>query len=290
MCLYPLSFIDFILGKWCTSLSNEEFVLIDQVNPRFISFGTLKSLQMLCTADHLFLDGTFKSCPAPFCQLYTIHIRSLVLRSTTPVLYSLLPNKTRLTYISFFNEVRNVAIMNDLILNPKFITIDFEQGAINALKHVFPNVTIKGCNFHYNQCLFKKLQELGLHQAYYASPDDDLKSVKALYQRTIALAFIPTWNIDDLWCQVMNSFDHVPRSQEFFDYCTDTWIDNDSRFSRNLRNYYGFDGARTNNGLEGRHHRLNTNLSTSNPNLYVLIDELKNDYAFNVASMKQIER
>ena len=126
MCLHSLSLIDFILGKWRTSLSNEEFVLIDQVNARFISFGTLESLRMLCTADHLFLDGTFKSCPTPFCQLYTIHIRSSVLRSTIPVLYSLLPNKTKLTYISFFNEVRNVAIKNDLILNPKFITIGFE--------------------------------------------------------------------------------------------------------------------------------------------------------------------
>ena len=232
-------------------MNHEEFFLIDQVNPRFISVGTLESLRMLCTADHLFLDGTFKSYPAPFCQLYTIHIRSSVLRSAIPVLYSLLPNKTKLTYISFFNEVRNVAIKNNLILNPKFITIDFEQGTINALKHVFSNVTIKGCNFRYNQCLFKKLQELGLQQAYYASSDDDSKSVKALYQRTTALAFMPTCIIDDLWCQVMNSFDHLPRLQEFFDYCTDTWIDNNGMFPRNLWNYYGFDGARTNNGLEG---------------------------------------
>ena len=216
---------------------------------------------MLCTADHLFLDGTFKSCPAPFCQLYTIHIRSSVLRSTIHVLYSLLPNKTKLTYTSFFNEVRNAAIKNDLILNPKFITIDFEQSAINALKHVFPNVTIKGCNFHYNQCLFRKLQELGLQQTYYASSDEDSKSVKTLYQRTRALAFMPTWNIDDLWCQVMDSFDYIPRSQEFFDYCTDTWIDNDDIFPRNLWNYYGFDDARTNNSLEGWHHCLNKNLS-----------------------------
>ena len=109
--------------------------------------------------------------------------------------------------------------------------------------------------------MFKKLQELGLQQAYYASSNDDSKSVKALYQRTTALAFMPTWNINDLWCQVMDSFDHIPRSQEFFDYCTDTWIDNDGMFPRNLWNYCGFDGARSNNGLEGWHHRLNTNLS-----------------------------
>ena len=58
--------------------------------------------------------------------------------------------------------------------------------------------------------MFKKLQELGLQQAYYASSDDESKSVKALYQRTTTLAFMPTWNIDDLWCQVMDSFDHIP--------------------------------------------------------------------------------
>ena len=101
---------------------------------------------------------------------------------------------------------------------------------------------------------------------------------------------MPKWNTNDLWCQVMDSFDHIPRSQEFLDYCTDTWIDNDGMFPRNFWNYYGFDGARTNNGLEGWHHRLNTNLNTLDPNLYVVIDELKKDYTFTVASMKQIER
>ena len=41
---------------------------------------------------------------------------------------------------------------------------------------------------------------LGLKQAYYALLDDDSISVKALCQRTSALAVIPKWNMNDLWC------------------------------------------------------------------------------------------
>ena len=81
------------------------------------------------------------------------------------------------------------------MLNPRFITIDFQQSAIIALKHLFLKVTIKGCNFHYNQRLFIKLQELDLQQAYCTLSDDDSTSVKALYQRTPPLAFMSTWNI-----------------------------------------------------------------------------------------------
>ena len=35
--------------------------------------------------------------------------------------------------------------MNNISLNPKLITIDFEQAAILTVKLIFPNVIIKGC-------------------------------------------------------------------------------------------------------------------------------------------------
>ena len=41
--------------------------------------------------------------------------------------------------------------MNNVSLNPKFITIDFEQDVILAVKIIFPNAIIKGCNFHFNK-------------------------------------------------------------------------------------------------------------------------------------------
>ena len=38
----------------------------------FVIFTTKLNLQTLCSDDTLLMDGTFKSCPKPFCQLYMI--------------------------------------------------------------------------------------------------------------------------------------------------------------------------------------------------------------------------
>ncbi|CAF0843312.1 unnamed protein product [Didymodactylos carnosus] len=86
-----------IEGIWRKTLSGEPFVLLDSIHP---IFGTTESLQQLSTCDntHLFMDGTFKSCPRPFYQLYTIH--SINDDLSTPKLYTLLPDKKGSTYIS----------------------------------------------------------------------------------------------------------------------------------------------------------------------------------------------
>jgi hypothetical protein len=34
---------------------------------------------------------------------------------------------------------------------------------------------------------------------------------------------------------------------------------------------------------------LNSNIGTTNPNLYVAIEELKKDYAFNMSTLKQLQ-
>lgn len=104
-----------------------------------------------------------------------------------------------------------------------------------------------------------------------------------------ALAFMPISEVDGLWCGIMDKFDQIPQSQLFVDYFTDTWIDRGCLFPRQLWNYYNFNGPRTNNGMEGWHHRLNTTIGTASPNVYIVITGLKYGYAFNMATMKQLE-
>ena len=99
-----------------------------------------------------------KPCSSLFAQLYIVHNYSSILNGTIPVLYSLLPTKTKEICTTLFNESRCTIGTHDLVLNPKVITIDFEQGALNALKNLFLSTSIKGCNFHFNQCLFKRIQ------------------------------------------------------------------------------------------------------------------------------------
>ena len=170
----------------------------------------------------MFVDGTLKSSPSPFTQLYSIYTISSVLNNTLPVLYALLPNKSKATYIAFFNDLRNICVQHDLILDPRVITVDFEQSCLKSLQNVFPGCEVKGCNFHFKKCIFRKIIDLGWQQQYYESSIDDPYSIAALYQKTCALAFVPVSNINQLWCAIIYDFDRVPGAHQFFDYVTDT--------------------------------------------------------------------
>ena len=86
---------------------------------------------------------------------------------------------------------------------------------------------------------------------------------------------MPMFEINDLSCGIMDKFDHILHVQQFFYYFTDTWMDEGCLFPRALWNYYSFDGSRTTNGLEGWYCRLNSNIGTTHPNLYVAIEEFK---------------
>ena len=77
-------------------MDNKDFILVDHLNPRFLTFSTQQLIHDLCASAHIFLDGTFKSNPEPFAELYMVHIQSSTLHNTVPVLYSLLPNKTKI--------------------------------------------------------------------------------------------------------------------------------------------------------------------------------------------------
>ncbi|CAK9291892.1 unnamed protein product [Gordionus sp. m RMFG-2023] len=43
---------------------------------------------------------------------------------------------------------------------------DYEAATISAHRFVFPNMSIKGCFFHYSQALWRKCQALGLDTGY----------------------------------------------------------------------------------------------------------------------------
>jgi hypothetical protein len=51
-------------------------------------------------------------------------------------------------------------------LDPKSIQIDFEQVFISAIKDIFPNAKMNGFFFHFCQCVWCKIQSLGLQKMY----------------------------------------------------------------------------------------------------------------------------
>ncbi|GFQ94595.1 uncharacterized protein TNCT_497681 [Trichonephila clavata] len=138
-----------------------------------------------------FLDGTFKSCPNQFAQIYTIHAYLKSTDTETNVysaLFAFLPDKRQATYIAMFQEVKRWCSK----WKPEIIKLYFEVTAINSCMLEFPSSTISGCNFHFNQCLRRKIQEMGLVKEY--KENEDIGNVCRMIS---ALAYLPMEHIDD---------------------------------------------------------------------------------------------
>ena len=211
-----------IEGILSETLNGEQFILHNSIHP---IFGRLESIKQLSKSDNdrLIFNGTFNSCPSRFYQLYTVH--SVNSELSTPKLYSLLPDKKGPTYISIFNSILNLCHMNNISLNPKFIIINFEQAVILALKLIFPNAIIKGCNFHFYKCLYTKLQDLGSQSAFINKKSSDMNeiNVRNLYKKVCALVFMPPQEISKLWVMIMDEYQDIENIEGFYDYITNTW-------------------------------------------------------------------
>ena len=71
-------------------------------------FASEFGIEMLKKAPIIAVDGTFSTCPSPWCQLFVI--QAVVEKGTSyPVVYGLLPNKCASTYLKFFTEVANLS-------------------------------------------------------------------------------------------------------------------------------------------------------------------------------------
>lgn len=138
----------------------EQFLLYDSLDEllpgRIMIFSTRQNLQLLSQSQEWFADGTFSTAPQFFQQLYTLHI--VQFNQVVPVLYALLPNKTRATYVKLLQEIKN--LQPGLV--PQLLMTDFEQAALQAFDSEFPGITKTGCFFHLTQNVYKKVQNEGL--------------------------------------------------------------------------------------------------------------------------------
>jgi len=79
--------------------------------------------------------------------------------------------------------------------NPESFTLDFEITAIQSTTQIFHSAKINGCNFHFNQSLWGKVQNIGLASSYKDNAD---YSIFRLHIRMCsALAHISIGDIDE---------------------------------------------------------------------------------------------
>jgi len=218
--------------------NGKNFLLFDSgaTDDRVMLFGTRKNLSVLQHCKLWLVDGTFKTSPKLFYQLYTIH--GAYQGEIFPLVYALLPNKTAATYTCLFRELKALK----LGLAPKVVLMDFDKAVMKAFKVSilvsfsclyppystktisfqqleFPLSRQQGCFFHLCQAIMRRINEIGLKIRY------EKDSAFALRMRYLsALAFVPVPEVVTAF-DVLLDAEIIPlEAQDVLEYFEDTWI------------------------------------------------------------------
>ena len=101
------------------------------------------NLDLLERSRRRYIDGAFKIAPIIFSQIVVVLAEEY--GGVHPVVYGLLPDKTKNTYDRFFDMLLNLRPN----LNPNSVSCDYELAAFQSVSARFPNTSIDGCFFHF---------------------------------------------------------------------------------------------------------------------------------------------
>ena len=222
-------------------------------------------------------------------QLYTVHAK--VYDQMFPLIYGLLPNRLAQTYERFLTILRNEVLEvgnGDIILNPNTIMVDYELGAIQAIRRTLPGTQVKWCLFHYGQAINRGVQRIGLAAQYRAAEAGD--PLRRWIRRLSALPLVPLDQVDHVFDQAIFDAPQVQGVDDMHTYMRNTWLNVDARFPRDLWNQYTrMEESRTINSLEGWHNKINRYVGKPHPNIFELIQFLQKEELFQRTELMRLQ-
>ena len=237
-------------------------------------------IRLLCNAERVCVDGTFRSAPVTHFQMLSFHVLCKN-GSSFPVVHVLLKDKRFASYVKVLDEIQRYT--TGLHLGPVFgrkeltVTTDFESAFIKALKHT--GASIHGCHFHFCQALWRFVHTHGLSTKYvtdslFRTSVRSLMALPFLRERDIARSFLEmkTSTTDDDAILV-------------YEYFERTWING---FGTTLICQYG-ELFRTNNNAEAFHSSLRRFFFAAHPQFYVFVEKM-NDLMDTVTTEWEAER
>jgi hypothetical protein len=190
----------------------------DKEGNRILIFFTRVNADMMALAIELHFDGTFKTVPIMFFQLLTI--QAVIKNSVYPCAFILLENKKKTTYISAMSELIKIFKLYKIELKPKRILTDYETALQDCFAVVFSAAELKGCYFHYNQCLYRKVQALGLVETY----RNDYK-FRNWICKFYTLPLIPVDHLEEAFSIICRSVPfHNETIEKFIEYFIKQWL------------------------------------------------------------------
>ena len=246
-----------------------------QENKRIILLASREQIRVLATAPKIFADGTFKTCPALFAQLYVLKAE-LSGGHRVVLMFALLPDKTEHTYSHMLRKIRTLVMAETgQVWSPRMIMTDFESGMIPALAQELPNSKHQGCFFHFTKALYNKIKEMGALTEFRAN---------AGFQKNFYLKCALPFVQHDKMAHVSALIDQQYNApDEFNQYFNGFWISH----ARMLSLVDSLD-TRTNNVSEGFNSAFGRQV-VANPNFWNFLKKFKQEEALFFVTMAQIE-
>lgn len=149
-------------------------------------FFTEDALVMSSQTTRLLLDGTFRTTPPGFYQVFNGQGYDLKSGSYYPIFHVLLQRSDEETYFNCLLEI--VALLSFNSLNK--ILVDFEQASIRGIERVLvpnhPKAVIQGCYFHFTKALRTKIDSY---------PAEIKSQLHVIFEVLILTPFISLHNI-----------------------------------------------------------------------------------------------
>ena len=187
----------------------QDFCILEEQVPgtnMFIwGFASMSGMTVMANSEEWFIDGTFELVDSTlFKQVWVIVCPIHDSKTSIPVAFFFLPGKEYSLYKIVLDLIKEKAA---IITQPKNIHMDFELGPLKAVKAVFPMSKIITCDFHWKQCIMRKLQDLGLKK-YFSSDLEIQTYVRYLW----CLTLVPPDQVVIAWDQFVKK--NVPELDE----------------------------------------------------------------------------
>lgn len=271
--------------------SGEQFLVhkekIDD-NSVILVFMSLFGARILANSSHWLADGTFKTVPAMFSQLYVIfgEVSTAEEVKIMPCVFALLPSKAGFVY-----EKLMEVVIGEVGCNPTTFSIDFELAMMKAVNKKISECTILGCNFHFKKNIFKNVGTKGCLPLFHDSESFQI-GLDLIYQ----LCMVPAEDIVMAFENVILPFfeenyaEEDEEVQDFLQYVERTYIGklNPRTLKRtappfphsmvSIHERIKLDMDTTNNAVENWNGRWNRTVGT-NHNLWRIINAFKQEDA-----------
>ena len=242
------------------------FVLDDvttSAGKRIVAFSSESCLAILNQVHEItYIDGTFKTSPKHFKQIWIV--RGHVGTTCVPLMYFLIVDKSSPSYSKALEIIKTHCPDFDSAV----FMVDFEKSEHSALRTQFPNSVIKGCLFHWKQCLLRRFRKL----PGYADNELMKSNLHAVY----GLALVPVTDVSIGWTCLKSLLTQYPATAAFIIYFETTWLNN-TAYPIEMWNHYDStlsDDPRTNNFSEGSNNARNIADGCSSPTILRLMDIL----------------